>query len=321
MSKKENIQYHSGNFPYFKRDTQEKEEKMDNFLLFNNKEDWLQWLKNQPLKRSPSNNKLNKNIFHIHIPKTGGISMKNYIYGDTFHYNNFGHHSAWRLREWFKSNGNEEEWNNYYKFSIVRNPWDILWSGYKYTKWGAKDVNPKSKTPDLLKPLDNPNIMYFREKYDNVEAAILRNKNNVSALKGIMQNNSIASSFKEYVEVIYNSKMENPYSGRLVEMYDEELGYSRQMNMPFTTFQFPHIIDFETGETIVDYIGKFEEMDKTVKHLADITGDNNIIHSFNLSSKNVSSTEVHYKNMYDDDMINMVGEIYKEDILRFNYDF
>jgi hypothetical protein len=315
----EELQYHSANFPQFKRDKNEKFDKglAKTAIIFDNKEDWLEWLGTQDLKRSFSLNEHNVNMLHIHIPKTGGMSMKSYVYGDTQHYNNFGHNTAWRLREWFKNNGNEEEWNNYYKFAVVRNPWDILWSGYKYTKFGSKDVKAKSKTPNLLPPYNPTQIV---KKVDDKEV-LEHHRRNVMALRAKNNNNQIANSFKEYVEAIYNSKMVNPYSGRLISMYNEETGKKDYMNMPFTTFQFPYIIDYKTEEILVDHIGKFEDLKETVYHLAKITKDNNIIHSFNLSSKNVSSTEVHYKNMYDDDMINMVGEIYKEDILRFNYDF
>ncbi len=321
MSEK-TTQYHSANFPLFKRD---KDQKIDfsiwrEAMTFNDKEEWIGWLKTQPLTRSHSQNKKHSNIFHIHIPKTGGVSLKNYIYGDTFHYNNFGHHNAWRCREWFKSTGNEKEWNDYYKFAVVRNPWDILWSGYKFTKWGSTNVSAISKTPNLLKPFDNPQIMSLKGVLSE-EDVMNQHKSNVNAIRGQKANNQISRSFKGYVEAIYNSKLENPYSGRLIERHDEETGEKKFQNMPFTTYQFPYVIDLETEEIMVDHVGRFENLKETVYHLAEVTGDTNIIHNYNLSTKNISSNEVHYKNMYDDDMINMVGEIYKEDILRFNYDY
>ena len=317
----ETTQYHSANFPQFKRDKTEKFNKdlAKTAMMFNKKEDWLTWLKAQPLKRSYSENKTNSNIFHVHIPKTGGISLKHYIYGDVQHHNNFGHHSAWRLREWFKNEGAEKEWNSYYKFAVVRNPWDLLWSGYKYTKWGFNDFVIKSPTPNLLQPY-NPQIIEQQTllSEDHVRQ---QHQKNVNAIKGQKDNRSLANSFKEYVEVIFNSKQINPFSGRLIYRYDEDLGFKRYMNMPFTQYQFPYIVDYETEEILVDHVGRFENFKETVYHLAEVTGDTNIIHSYNLSTKNVSATEIHYKNMYDDDMINMVGEIYREDILRFNYDY
>ncbi len=91
--------------------------------------------------------------------------------------------------------------------------------------------------------------------------------------------------------------------------------------MPYTAYQYPYVIDFKTKENIVDYIGKFEEMDKVMLHLAQVAKDANIVFNYNSYAKNVTANEVHYKNMYDDDMINMVGKIYKEDIKRFNYDY
>ena len=38
-------------------------------------------------------------------------------------------------------------------------------------------------------------------------------------------------------------------------------------------------------------------------------------------SYNTSTNRIHYFNVYDDDMINMVGDLYKEDIDYLNYSF
>ena len=289
-------------------------------INFDNKEDYFAHLKEIPLVRSSSQNKHNIDLFHIHIPKTGGMSIKNYVYGDNEHYNNFGHGKAWRLQEHFNDSGNKEEWDNYYKFAVVRNPWDILWSGYKYTKWGGRDINTHTSSPAMIEAfiptqIYNPQTPVSNEFIRNLH------KKNVGALRGKLDNNKVAPSFKKYVEIIYNSRNKNPFNGKLIEKYSPVLGYNVFVNMPYTAYQYPYVIDFKTKENIVDYIGKFEEMDKVMLHLAQVAKDANIVFNYNSYAKNVTANEVHYKNMYDDDMINMVGKIYKEDIKRFNYDY
>jgi chondroitin 4-sulfotransferase 11 len=67
-------------------------------------------------------NQDHKFIF-IHIPRTGGTSIeKNFSYiGDEIKH--------WNLRD-YKNYLNEREFNEYFKFTFVRNPWDIVVSKY-----------------------------------------------------------------------------------------------------------------------------------------------------------------------------------------------
>tara|TARA_B100002052_G_C15886579_1_gene601863 strand:- start:4753 stop:5475 length:723 start_codon:yes stop_codon:yes gene_type:complete len=66
----------------------------------------------------------------VHIPKTAGISLSKSIFGDQ---SDTTHLSVRRLRLLFDKN----EFNNYYKFTFVRNPWDKLFSCYRYLKNGG----------------------------------------------------------------------------------------------------------------------------------------------------------------------------------------
>ncbi|MFT6248318.1 MAG: hypothetical protein ACJAZQ_001519 [Cognaticolwellia sp.] len=62
------------------------------------------------------------NSIFIHIPKAAGTSISNALYGGRQ-----GHHTALAYKK-----ANSEKFNNYYKFTIVRNPWDRLASTYHY---------------------------------------------------------------------------------------------------------------------------------------------------------------------------------------------
>ena len=78
----------------------------------------------------------NKFIF-IHIPKTGGTSVEAALadYGKllqgpgNFHSIYFKHIPATRLQAMMG-----DEYENYFKFSIVRNPWDWLVSMYEFCR-------------------------------------------------------------------------------------------------------------------------------------------------------------------------------------------
>ena len=64
----------------------------------------------------------------IHVPKAAGNSVAKAIYGkETRHYPAF----LYRLV-------NQERFNQYFTFAIVRNPWDRLVSAFHYLKQGGK---------------------------------------------------------------------------------------------------------------------------------------------------------------------------------------
>ena len=79
--------------------------------------------------------KINK-LIYIHIPKTGGWSICN-VLDDVGYKNWFNHSSAIEIRDKIGL----VNFNNSIKFTVIRNPWDKIKSGYfffkkrfKYTK-------------------------------------------------------------------------------------------------------------------------------------------------------------------------------------------
>lgn len=61
----------------------------------------------------------------IHIPRTGGTSIER----ELGYYENF-HDKHWTLTDWQKELNNETI-KEYFKFSFVRNPWDLIVSKYR----------------------------------------------------------------------------------------------------------------------------------------------------------------------------------------------
>ena len=76
----------------------------------------------------------NKTIF-IHIPKTAGISIIKSIYGNV---TNEGHRSIYFYKQVFEKN-----FNDFFTFSFVRNPYDRLYSSYKFLENGGMNEYDK----------------------------------------------------------------------------------------------------------------------------------------------------------------------------------
>ena len=75
-----------------------------------------------------------KTIF-IHIPKTAGISIIKSIYGNV---TNEGHRSIYFYKQVFEKN-----FKDFFTFSFVRNPYDRLYSSYKFLQTGGMNEHDK----------------------------------------------------------------------------------------------------------------------------------------------------------------------------------
>ena len=97
-----------------------------------------------------------KTIF-IHIPKTAGVSLAKAIYGDiTLE----GHRSFY-----FNSIALNVKNEKYFSFTFVRNPWDRLYSAYKFLENGGINIHDK-----------NAFIIHL-SKYSNFEDFVLNGLN------------------------------------------------------------------------------------------------------------------------------------------------
>ncbi len=88
----------------------------------------------------------------IHIPKTAGSTIARAIFSNLA----AGHDTIDLYRILF----NKQEYDSYFKFTVVRNPWERLLSAYRYLskgggnandqQWAAKHIQPYKSFKDFL---------------------------------------------------------------------------------------------------------------------------------------------------------------------------
>lgn len=84
----------------------------------------------------------------IHVPKCAGTSVERSLFGNNF---NEGHPNLKRYQVIF----NRNEFKTYFKFTVVRNPYDRLVSAFLFLKNGGMNPNDKNWAEKYLSPYDN----------------------------------------------------------------------------------------------------------------------------------------------------------------------
>ncbi len=102
------------------------------------------------------------------------------------------------------------------------------------------------------------------------------------------------SSFKDYIKVF---------------------GEGKQITR-FSPYHLPYITD-EKNKIIVDYIGRFEELEKTMRVVSKESG----IPYQPLPHKNKTKRNRDYTHYYDDETREIIARLFKEEIELFDYEF
>ena len=187
-----------------------------------------------------------KTIF-IHIPKTAGVSLAKAIFGDV----SFEGHRSFYFNSIALNIKNEK----YFSFAFVRNPFDRLYSAYKFLEKGGMNIHDKNTFNIHL------------SKYRNFEDFVLNGINK----KLIYQ---ITHLIPQYEYLCNNS-----------------------------------------GRILVDFIGKFENLDNDIILLSKKLKKDIKLNHHNYNEKK------DYKMAYTDEMIEKVHQVYQKDIDIFEYNF
>ena len=178
-----------------------------------------------------------KTIF-IHIPKTAGTSLVRSIYSKPPE----GHRTAAFLRSIFK-----DRFTEYFKFCFVRNPYDRLYSSYKFLERGGVNIHD-------------------------------------------------ANAFQKHL-IRYKDFEDFVLHGLSYNLLDEIIHFT-----PQTIF----ICD-QKDVILVDFIGRFENLEEDFMKLADKL-------SLDIALPHLNSTnKISYRDIYTNEMMIKVKEIYKRD--------
>jgi len=144
-------------------------------------------------------------VIFIHIPKCAGTQIQNEIFTQNKHYKIRLHSSINLIKEQFKN-----EYNTYFKFTIVRNPYDRFISAFFYLKNNGPFDKYKLHLKDKI--TNNDIYSFTRELYINKELQdiihfipmyqfICDNQNNIIVDKIVYfenMNDDINNIFKKY---------------------------------------------------------------------------------------------------------------------------
>ncbi len=186
----------------------------------------------------------------MHIPKCAGTSICRSLFGNI----GINHLSIADYRVIFR----REEFDSYFKFAFVRNPWDRLVDAYYFLKAGG--LNERDKK-------------WYEE--------------NLSAYK----------NFDSFVKVWVTPDNIKKY-----------IHFRAQRDF---------ICIKGDNTPVVDFIGYFENLDQDFTHVSNRIG----ISSELMHLNKTASGEKDYKAYYDNEMIEIVSDAYRDDIRILGYNF
>jgi len=238
-----------------------------------------------------------KKFIFIHINKTGGTSIKKAFNKYGYEHENIIRSSRTlkgriRTAHWtydeYKTHC-EKSFDFFFKFTVVRNPWDRVVSWYEYSRSTATghdhflSINTDTQLQIKSSGLSD-RAWQLRNQIQSKNNRLRRDR---QAERQMFKDNL---SFKEWVVANYN------------------INNSDRMFKPCT---------YWLGDDM-DFIARFENLDKDFKKICKVL---NVEHELGHHRYNGSRERKPYQKYYDDETREIIRECLKEDIDAFNYEF
>lgn len=190
----------------------------------------------------------------LHVPKAAGTSLRKSVY----------HSKSYHIPAIRYKAINPMEFENYFKFCFVRNPWDRILSAYEYLKirchadmafpdhrWAASNLTMNKDFPDFVLSLDRGDVRKRIKKYIH---------------------------FRDQLDWICDSD--------------------------------------QSRTILVDFVGRYETIQIDYEKLGQVL---NLPKSLPVERKNPNRKD--YRQVYSAKMVDIVAEMYAEDISRLGYSF
>ena len=207
-----------------------------------------------------------QNIFFLHIPKTAGASILSSM---SRQFKTQEIPTTRSTKNWHSPYSDcisfAPEIENYYKFTVIRNPWDRALSWFFFRKNILIEELPNVKNNQSLR---------IRNDLSSVEAEL-----------------NAMQDFNEWLKQYYNIPWD------------------------YTWFSLSHSQSFWLGDGKFDKIIRFENLKNDIKYIPAIS---HVELTHKHKSKNSSVDKTSLYNQYS---IDLIDDIYKQDIDQFDYRF
>ena len=244
-----------------------------------------------------------KNILILHIPKTGGNSIQNFFSRlENFNSYSIGHDinsckTGGQIKLFVNGNyikdSRIDNLNNFFKITIVRNPYDRIVSHYNFEL---------TTLENHLKIFDIAEKKY-NEKLNNLNFSTRKQIFNEVFFDWQSSDKKINSKTLFKYEII-----KNKYE------FLKSLGFKKWVKLHGSK----HKYNYNTFIEKSDYVIKFENIHidfEKLKVLLDIKTDSTILHL------NKSNRKLDYRDYYDEETKEFVYKLFEDDIKLFNYEF
>lgn len=238
-------------------------------------------------------------IIFIHIPRTGGTSVEKHF--------GFKHQHGWKPETaqhlTLKEYSNHYDVNDYFKFTLVRNPWDRLVSWYLWAHAEVVYFQYLAETGQFSTRGTSARLRAW-----NKGRELLSNKKNTfTDQKLFLKFKTAFSSFIERLEtqkdLIHDS------------VFDNNIVLNNRLNGRWIM---PQVRWLElNGKVKLDYIGKFENLNANFNTVL----RKNKLKKTSLKREGKIHNKPNYKKFYTKKNQEIIRLLYREDIKKFKYEF
>jgi hypothetical protein len=243
-------------------------------------------------------------LIFIHNPKSGGTSITTYL-KDIHGYRGMErsdpepiiHHMS--IKEYLKNNPDKE---NYFKFSVVRNPWSRLVSGFQDFKMNLNGASrPKYHLNMNDYPVEDWRNFPFYGEYEPGCAPYIRGCEPLpQPVSGFGELST--ESFRKFCRDLPNSEWKNDVHF-----------------LPQLTF-----LSDDVGNILVDKIFKLETLNYDIEHCDKLPMFDSFVNStkgLGYTRHSVKLYNESYTELYDDETKDIVYNLFKNDIETLGYEY